>query len=141
MKILGKYPYMFKTFWQFAGWNPIVKKVIHAGGFNIEQVSDEFIEIYLNRIARLSPDLFFKLLDQMQKHHILAHLPAIKIPALIIGGDKDKVIPNYLQRLLFEQLEKSQFYIVKNGSHVPQVDFPEFINKRISLFLTESCTQ
>ena len=26
----------------------------------------------------------------------------IKTPSLIIGGDKDKVIPNYLQRVLYK---------------------------------------
>ena len=53
----------------------------------------------------------------------------------VIGGDKDKVIPNYLQEILQTRLRNSKLYIVKNGSHVPQVDFPKNINERINLFI------
>ena len=115
--------------------DPIVRKIIHLGGFNFKEVSEEFIEVYLNKVGKLGPDIFFQLLDQMQKHHILANLEMVKIPVLIIGGDKDKVIPNYLQRMLADNLKNSELYVSKNGSHVPQVDFPFFINERMDIFL------
>lgn len=135
IKLYNTYPAAFNSFWKFSGWNPLIKKIVHAGGFNLEQVSDEFIEIYLNKIGQLGPDIFFQLLDEMNRHNILASLNRIQVPTLIIGGDNDKVIPNYLQRLLNENLPKSKLYIVRNGSHVPQVDFPQFINERVEYFL------
>lgn len=135
IKMFNKYPDAFNTFWKLSGWNPIVKKIIHVGGFNVDQVSDEFIEIYLNKIGQLGPDLFFQLIDEMNKHNILASLNNIKAPTLIIGGDNDKVIPNYLQRLLNENLPNSSLYVLKNGSHVPQVDFPDFVNERMLHFI------
>lgn len=134
-KLFSSYPDAFNTFWKYSGWNPIIKKIIHAGGFNVDQVSDEFIEIYLNKIGQLGPDLFFQLFNEMNKHNILASVNNIKIPTLVMGGDKDKVIPNYLQRLLNKNLPDSKLYIVKNGSHVPQIDFPEYVNERILFFL------
>lgn len=129
------YPEQFDLFWKFAGWNPIVKKIILLGGFNSKEVTEEFVEIYLNKVSKLGAPLFFQLMQQMFKHDILAHLNSIYHPALIIGGDKDRVIPNWVQKTLCDKLENSQIYIVKDGSHVPQVDFPEFINQRIELFL------
>lgn len=134
-KLLHAYPEAVGTFWKFGGWNPLVKKIIHTGGFNVNEVSKEFIEIYLNRVGELGPDIFFQLLEEMNRHSILANIESIKTPALIIGGDKDKVIPNYLQRLLANSMPNSELYIVRNGSHVPQVDFPEFTNERIQVFL------
>jgi non-heme chloroperoxidase len=139
-KLSKIFPNEFKSFWKFSGRNPIVKKMVHMGGFNIEEVSDEFIEIYVNKLGQLGPDLFFQLLDEMQKHDILAHLPQINIPTLIIGGDNDKVIPNYLQKLLHNNLAQSELYIVHKGSHVPQVDFPKFINERMDLFISNQNT-
>jgi non-heme chloroperoxidase len=135
IKLFNKHPDAFSTFWKFSGWNPIVRKIIHIGGFNIDQVSEEFIEIYLNKIGQLGPDLFFQLIDEMNKHNILASLNNIKTQSLIIGGDNDKVIPNYLQRLLFNNLPNAQIYLLKNGSHVPQVDFPNYTNERIEFFI------
>lgn len=135
ISLFDKFPEAFNSFWKLGGWNPIVKKIIHVGGFNIDQVSNEFIEIYLNKIGQLGPHLFFQLIDQMNQHDILASLNNIKAPTLIIGGDNDKVIPNYLQRLLNKHLPNSQLYLVRNGSHVPQVDFPVFINERVEFFI------
>ena len=73
----------------------------------------------------------------MNKHDILSYLPHISSETLVIGGDQDKVIPNYLQKLLVKELPNAKLYLVRKGSHVPQVDFPEFINERIDLFLSQ----
>lgn len=136
-KLSKKFPQTFKSFWKYGGWNPIARKIVLQGGFNPEQVSDEFIEIYMNKLGQLGPELFFQLLDQMQRHHILAHISNINARTLVIGGDSDKVIPNYLQKLLHKNLQNSEIYIIKNGSHVPQIDFPVFINERVSYFLKQ----
>lgn len=134
IKMMKKFPKVFQNFWKYGGWNPVIKKVIHAGGFNIKTVPAEFIEIYLNRLGQLGPELFFQLIEQMHKHDILSYLQKINTSTLIIGGDQDKVIPNYLQKLLLRELPNSKLYLVRNGSHVPQVDFPKFINERLDLY-------
>lgn len=136
VSLLEKYPKEFELFWKYGGWNPVIKKLIHAGGFNIDEVSSEFIEIYLNKLGQLGPDLFFTLIDQMQEHDILAFVHRIETKTLIIGGCSDKVIPNFLQRLMQSKLVNSQFYSIYKGSHVPQVDFPVYANERMDLFLT-----
>lgn len=135
IKLLKNYPTQFKTFWKLGGWNPLIKKLIHVGGFNVSQVSDEFIEIYLNKIGQLGPELFFQLIDEMQHHDIIAHMSKITAKTLVIGGNKDKVIPNYLQRLMASKIQNSELYTIHEGSHVPQVDFPTIINERIQFFL------
>ena len=135
LDLLRKFPKEFELFWKYGGWNPIIKKIIHTGGFNVEQVSDEFIEIYLNKLGQLGPDLFFQLINQMHDHDILGHLNKIKNKTLVIGGNRDKVIPNFLQRLMHEKLNSAELYIIHEGSHVPQVDFPQMANERILEFL------
>ena len=135
LSIVEKYPNEVNLFWKVGGWNPVVKKLIHSGGFNIDNVSTEFIEIYLNKIGQLGPELFFQLIHQMQVHDILAFVNKIETRTLVIGGNKDKVIPNFSQRLIAEKLKNSELYIIHKGSHVPQVDFPEDTNERIKLFI------
>lgn len=138
VKMLKRFPKIFANFWKYGGWNPLMRKAIHIGGFNVKTVSEEFIEIYLNRLGQLGPELFFHLIERMHKHDILSYLQKIKVPTLIIGGDQDKVIPNYLQKLLLREMPNAKLYLVRNGSHVPQVDFPEYINERIDLYLEKS---
>lgn len=135
---LAKYPDIVRTFWSTGGMNPILREIIHATGFNRNKVSREFIEIYLNRVGQLGADIFFQLFNEMTKQNIAGSLASMKVPSLVIGGQKDNVIPNHLQRTLANLLPKSESYYLKSGSHVPQADFPEMINERINLFLQQN---
>lgn len=131
------YPEVLQKIWKTGGLNPIVREIIHTAGFNRKKVSREFIEIYLNRMGQLGVEIFFKLIDEMSKQNITSSLVRIHVPTLVIGGLKDGVIPNHLQRSLANILSDSETYFLKTGSHVPQADFPEFINDRIELFFKQ----
>nr|BDT26700.1 alpha/beta hydrolase [Bacteriovorax sp. HI3] len=129
-----KYPELYKSVWKHSFKNPIAQYAIFDGGFNKKQVEMEFVQLYMKKISELPETLFFHLLKLMHDHDVINHLESIQTPTLVIGGDKDKIIPNYLQQILTKHLPKSQLYIVKNGSHVPQADFPDMINYRINQF-------
>ncbi len=133
-KFTKSYPDLFKSFWKHSYKNPIAQYAIFDGGFNKKQVELEFIQLYMKKISELPENLFFHLLKLMHDHDVINHLETIQAPTLIIGGDKDKIIPNYLQKILTNYLTNSQLYIVKDGSHVPQADFPDLINERIERF-------
>lgn len=133
-----KYPGLYKAFWKHSYKNPIAQYAIFDGGFNKKQVEMEFVQLYMKKISELPENLFFHLLKLMHDHDVINHLESINTPTLVIGGDKDKIIPNYLQQILTKHLPKSQLYIVKDGSHVPQADFPEMINHRINQFMKKS---
>ncbi|EPZ50289.1 Ndr family protein [Bacteriovorax sp. BAL6_X] len=134
-QLKSKWKSQFQFIWKNVYRNPLASALVWNGGFNIKKTNIEFVEYYMKKLGELSPDIFFQLLDQMRDQKIIKELEEIKTSTLIIGGDKDKVIPNYLQQILHDSLKNSELYIIKNGSHVPQVDFPEFINERIDLFL------
>ena len=133
-----KFPKQFEKIWKNGHKNPIARQIIYRGGFNIKKVPEEFVQIYMKRIGELPPDIFLQLFSEMKNHQILNFLESIKIPSLIIGGDKDQVIPNYLQHILHDHLKNSEIYILKDGSHVPQADFPENTNERIDHFIKKN---
>jgi non-heme chloroperoxidase len=122
---------IYEKLWSNMYKNPIAQFIVWQGGFNMSKTNISYVENYMKKIGELSPDLFFHLLTEMKQHDIIVDLEKLTTPALIIGGDKDKIIPNYLQRILKKYIKNSKLYIVKDGSHVPQVDFPESINERI----------
>ncbi len=128
-------PRIFEFIWKNSYKNPIARKIVLDGGFNTRKVEDSFVQVYMKKISELPKDIFFHLLEQMKEHDIISSLENILTPTLIIGGDSDKVIPNYLQRILHQYLPNSKLYILKDGSHVPQIDFPELTNSRIETFI------
>jgi pimeloyl-ACP methyl ester carboxylesterase len=134
---LEKYPDVVRKIWSTGGANPLIRQLVHATGFNRAKVSKEFIEIYLNRVGQLGIDVFFQLFNEMTKQNITSSLDKMKMPSLVIGGYKDSVIPNHLQRTLAGLLPNSETYFLKDGSHVPQADYPDLINERIDLFIQQ----
>lgn len=135
---LEKYPKIFNKIWTSSGSNPIVRELIRISGFNRHKVSSEFVEIYLNRVGQLGPDLFFQLFNEMTRQNITGNLESMKMPALVIGGHKDGVIPNHVQRSLANLLPNADTYFLKDGSHVPQADYPAMVNERIELFINQN---
>lgn len=138
---MDKYPEAIKKVWASSGLNPAVRNFIHITGFNRQKVSKEFIEIYLNRVGQLGVEIFLQLFGEMAKQNIMGHIEKMDCPVLVIGGYKDNVIPNHLQRQLAMILPKAETYFLKDGSHVPQADFPDLINERLNLFLDQHSNQ
>lgn len=130
-----KAPGIFDLVWRTSHLNPLAVMMTHRRGFNQEQVSSDLIKLYLEKVGELSVDLFLQLFTEMKRHNILTELGKINTPTLVMGGDKDKVIPNYLQRILIEHMPDSTMYVIKDGSHVPQWDFPDTVNEVILDFV------
>jgi non-heme chloroperoxidase len=133
--LFKNYPGVSQKLWSSSFLNPLALRAIHRGGFNHKYVPIEFIQVYLKRVGLLPPEVFLHLMRQMRDHDIVNDLEKLCVPTLIIGGDKDKVIPNYLQQILHKYIPNSELYILKDGSHVPQHDYPQNINKRSSKFI------
>jgi pimeloyl-ACP methyl ester carboxylesterase len=134
---LEKYPDIFKALWAKGGMNPFFREIIHSTGFNRGKVSKEFIEIYLNRVGQLGADVFFQLFNEMTRQNITGSLERMTMPSLVMGGHNDNVIPNHMQRTLASFLPNSETYFLKEGSHVPQADYPDMVNERIELFIEQ----
>ena len=132
------FPNTFEQFWLTQYLNPLAQQIVYKGGFNKDRVPKEFVTFYMKKISELPHGLFFQLMEEMRKHNIVRDMDGIKVPSLVMVGESDRVIPTYLQRMIHQYLEGSELYIVKDGSHVPQVDFPDAVNERMLHFLN-SC--
>jgi pimeloyl-ACP methyl ester carboxylesterase len=133
--IFERYPRIFEFLWKVLPRVPLIQLGIMHGGFNPTQVEQSFVNNYLKKITHLSPRLFFSLMENMYHDSIRSHLPKMMIPTLLVAGDADKIIPLHTQYHLLQQLSHAELYIVKDGSHVPQVDFPQQVNERMYSFL------
>lgn len=64
-----------------------------------------------------------------------AYLQKIKIPALLLCGEDDRLTPPDVMELMAEQITNSNFEIVPNAGHMSPVENPFFVNSRIKKFL------
>jgi pimeloyl-ACP methyl ester carboxylesterase len=130
------YSGLISKIWKMGVTNPLaIPLTALAGGFNLSLTKIKDIEVYAQGVAAMDLNVFLHLLEQMMEYDGRPVLPEIKVPTLIISGDKDGVTPPSYQQHLHEMIAGSEIQRVPYGSHCTQLDMPDFVNLRIDKFL------
>lgn len=132
-------PGLVGTIWKLGVMNPLaVPLSALAGGFNLSLTSMRDIEVYAKNIATMDLAAFLHLFEQMMQYDAAHVLETVKVPTLIVSGNKDGVTPASYQDMMHEKIHGSEIQRVPYGSHCTQLDMPEFVNLRIDKFLQEN---
>lgn len=93
------------------------------------------LEPYFQHMARMDPVVFLRTLQSLAAHTTLDHLPQIRIPTLIVGGEQDHFTPAHLSRQMAALIPGAELLMVKGGSHTAPLESPEAIGHAVELFL------
>ena len=69
------------------------------------------------------------------RHDASAMLPAINVPALVVAGDKDQIIPLAKAEALSSAIPKSTLKVIANAGHMPMLEQPAATTTAIHDFL------
>ena len=122
-------------------WSTVISSPISVpvmgmlGGFNLNLTSYKDMEIYTNGISSIDLKSFLSLFEGMTLYDGTKYLKDIKVPTLIISGEKDSVTPLKHQRSMHNRIPNSELTIMPYGSHCTQLDLPDYVNLRIEKFL------
>jgi pimeloyl-ACP methyl ester carboxylesterase len=131
-----KSPDLWNALWRGMIDNPIAFQVAAlAGGFNIRLTQFKDIEMYGRGVSRLELPVFFQLFEQLLQFDGTSILPNIECPTLILAGDKDMLTPPSYQTEMHDLIRGSELMKIPYGSHCSQLDFPDFVNLKISEFI------
>jgi pimeloyl-ACP methyl ester carboxylesterase len=134
-----KNPALLDQIWKVTADNPLTALgTALAGGFNLKLTPFKDIEIYVRGVSNLSLKTFIPLFEDMMNFRGDQLCGTIKIPCLIISGDRDFVTPMKFQDEMHEAIKGSELLVVPYGSHCTQLDFPEYVNLKILHFLKPS---
>jgi pimeloyl-ACP methyl ester carboxylesterase len=94
--------------------------VIYSGPFY-----DKYMELLMQRQAMFKALLtkdwfegFIRLSRSIQDYNVTPdQLKTIKVPTLLIGADKDIITPIELQNILRDNIDNSEFIIIKDAGH------------------------
>jgi pimeloyl-ACP methyl ester carboxylesterase/putative sterol carrier protein len=97
--------------------------------------ADEFIRVYATPEARMA------FLDSLR--HVVTEAPKpfwarmrrVRQPALVVWGEKDRLLPVRLAPKLADALPNSELVIMSNVGHVPQFEATERTNTLLAKFL------
>jgi pimeloyl-ACP methyl ester carboxylesterase len=133
----AKNPELLDLLWKKAIENPLaILSSGLMGGFNLKLTQVKDIEIYARGVAQTSLSVFIPFFEDMMRFEGAAIAASVKVPSLIISGEKDLVTPLRFQEDLNRLIPKSQFVRIPYGSHCTQLDFPDYTNLTIEKFLS-----
>jgi len=74
-------------------------------------------------------------LQLLAKVDLRNHLIEIKSPCLILGGERDSLVPTAALRFITERLPKARCHIFKGSAHAPFLSHTEVFNSSLESFL------
>ena len=92
---------------------------------------------YLEHLGKMDPRIFFRLLASGAAHTAWDHLPTVKVPVLVVAGEKDRFTPVWLSQRMHSAIPDSELLIVPSGTHTAPIELPELISLRIDRFLRD----
>lgn len=99
------------------------------------------IEAYMEHLAYMNPQAFFRMVELMADHDTEDLLPRITVPALVIAGEKDLFTPLHRSQRMARLIPDAELLVLAEGSHAAIVEHPETINRRIDRFFAERLTE
>jgi pimeloyl-ACP methyl ester carboxylesterase len=90
------------------------------------QESPELIEEALRRrlALPLNPTGYRRQLQAPMRWSSLSRLPRLRVPALVVHGDHDRLIPDINGRIIARLIRGARFYSIKGAGHVYSTDAP-----------------
>jgi pimeloyl-ACP methyl ester carboxylesterase len=134
----GLAPELVQKFWAGQGNNPINREFIALAGFNPKYAKRDDINEYLRITSTVAVDVFLNLLEDFVKYDATHWLHEVKCPTLVIAGERDLITPAKNQRIFHELIPNSQFCLVAEGSHCPQMEKVDLINSVLENFLEKT---
>jgi pimeloyl-ACP methyl ester carboxylesterase len=102
---------------------------------NRELLSRQDLLPYFEHLANMDPVVFVRTLSSLSEHDAWDHLPRIKVPTLVVGGERDRFTPLWLSRRMADAISDSEFVIIPQGSHAAPLEQPGLVGERVSRFL------
>jgi len=75
------------------------------------------------------------LLGMAARTDTTGYLSKIKIPVLLLCGEKDKITPPNVMKEMADKIPGYEFHIVPGAGHITPVENPEFVNEKLLAFL------
>jgi len=95
----------------------------------------EEFEPYFQHLLQLDLRAYFALARDLLSHDATALLSEVRVPTLVIAGERDLFTPMARSRELAAQIPGAELLVVRGGSHAALVEQPELIALALEKFL------
>ena len=88
-----------------------------------------------NSVISMGPESLRADYLSARDHDLRGKLGSIDVPAMVMSGESDPLVPTWLSEELADELSGATLAIIAETAHVPQLERPEMIDLLIAAFL------
>jgi len=134
-KTAGKSPRLFQKVWHTALSGPWTTQVAKHLVLNPDAVRWASFESWRAHLADFDVRAFLQLAANLSRHSAAHVLPTVRVPTLVVAGERDNFTPLAALRRLRDGIPGAEYFEVKGASHAGLVEFPDEINARVTGFM------
>lgn len=135
MAAADRWPDATNLIWKFAAGGELAYQIATHVEVNGKLVHPEDFKPYFRHLSSMDPRLFLGMLKHASEHSAYDHLPAVKVPTLIVAGTDDTFTPYWLSEEMHDRVPGAEMLTIPGGTHVAPIEQPELLTLRLEKFL------
>jgi pimeloyl-ACP methyl ester carboxylesterase len=137
LDLAEKSPAVLRAIWSRIPPEMALKIALRAGEIDPEKVRAEDMLPYLRHMTHVDFPMFLRMLRAAGEHSAESFLGEVKVPTLVVAGEKDTFTPAFLAEAIVEKIPGAELLMVTKGTHVAPIEQPELVNARIETFFRD----
>lgn len=131
------WPRLARGVWQRAVASELAYQVARRFEVNGRLLRREDLNGYFRHLASMDPGVFVSLAESANHHTVEDRLVDVRVPVLVVAGDRDTFTPIWLSRRMQALIPEAELLIVPGGTHVAPLEIPELVHLRVERFLVD----
>jgi pimeloyl-ACP methyl ester carboxylesterase len=123
-----------------AAFRAVVRSEIameYALAFEVDRqrIRPKDLRRYFDDLANVDAGVFVRLLESAEAHDATDHLPDVRVPTLVVAGERDGFTPIRLSLGMHEAIRGSELLVLPGGTHAGPIEQPTLVSGRVRAFL------
>ncbi len=98
-------------------------------------VPASLVKTALRRIAETRPSVLHSDFVACNNYNLTNHLSAIRVPALVLCGEADRMTPTRLSQYLADRLPAAELHILPQAGHMLMLEYPDQVAAALHAFV------
>jgi pimeloyl-ACP methyl ester carboxylesterase len=137
LDLAEKQPDIVRAVWSRIPADMALKIALRAGELDPAKIHAEDILPYLRHMTHVDFPMFLRMVRAAGEHSAEDLLPEIKVPTLIVAGERDTFTPPFLAESMAKRIPGAELLMLKNGSHVAPLEQHDLADQRITEFVRD----
>jgi pimeloyl-ACP methyl ester carboxylesterase len=135
LSFVDKYADVVRAIWTRVPHEMAIKIALKMGDLDPDHTRMADVVPYMAHMSNVDVSMFLRMLRGAGEHSGEDYLAQIRVPVLIIAGEKDTFTPAWLSESMAARIPGAELLMVPGGSHASPLEQPDLVAARLREFL------